>query len=74
MKPTIGRIVIYTNLGDKDGKYPSEQQAAIITRVRHADSGVVALNVFYPTGQFNIDDVPFSETYERGYWSWPVRE
>ena len=22
MKPTIGRIVHYTNLGDADGKYP----------------------------------------------------
>lgn len=31
MKPTVGRIVHYTNLGDADGKYPPEQQAAIIT-------------------------------------------
>ena len=33
MKPTVGRIVHYTNLGDADGKYPPEQQAAIITKV-----------------------------------------
>lgn len=32
-KPTIGRIVHYTNLGDKDGKYPPEMQAAMITGV-----------------------------------------
>jgi hypothetical protein len=32
-KPTIGRIVHYTNLGDKDGKYPPETQAAVITGV-----------------------------------------
>ena len=24
MKPTVGRIVHYTNLGDKDGKYPPQ--------------------------------------------------
>lgn len=33
MKPTVGRIVLYTNLGDRDGKYPPEVQAAIITKV-----------------------------------------
>ncbi len=30
--PTVGRIVHYTNLGDADGKYPPEQQAAIVTK------------------------------------------
>lgn len=59
-KPSVGRIVHYTNLGDKDGKYPPEQQAAIITRVR--DDNKVCL-----------DNVPFSEEYERGYWSWPAK-
>lgn len=34
MRPTVGRIVHYTNLGDRDGKYPPEVQAAIITKVR----------------------------------------
>lgn len=33
MKPSIGRIVHYVNLGDKDGKYPPEVQAAIITGI-----------------------------------------
>ena len=32
MKPTVGRIVHYTNLGDRDGKYPPEVQAALITK------------------------------------------
>ncbi len=32
-KPTIGRVVHYTNLGDKDGRYPPEVQAAIVTGV-----------------------------------------
>lgn len=71
-KVTVGRIVHYTNLGDKDGKYPPEQQAAIVTRVR--DGGLVALHIFYPTGQFDMDNVPFSESYERGHWSWPARK
>lgn len=33
MLPSIGRIVHYTNLGDKDGKFPPEIQAAVITGV-----------------------------------------
>jgi hypothetical protein len=31
--PSIGRIVHYVNLGDQDGKYPPEIQAAVITGV-----------------------------------------
>jgi hypothetical protein len=71
MVPTVGRIVHYTNLGDKDGKFPPEQQAAIITRV-WADNHV-SLTIFYPTGMFQMETVPFSEVYERGHWSWPPR-
>jgi hypothetical protein len=77
MEPTIGRIVHYTSLGDKDGIYPPEQQAAIITRVRQKMTNgrgwYVQLHIFFPTGQFDMDEVPFSETYERGCWSWPPR-
>jgi hypothetical protein len=86
MKPTVGRIVHYTNLGDKDGRYPPEQQAAIVTGVypaigeaqkqmRPDDVGEmhVDLHIFYRTGQFDMKAVPFSETYERGHWSWPVK-
>lgn len=87
MKPSVGRIVHYTNLGDKDGRYPPEQQAAIITGVYndyHGDarnivpqdeqtSMKVDLHIFYRTGQFDMKEVPFSETYERGHWSWPPK-
>lgn len=82
MKPTIGRIVHYTNLGDKDGKYPPEQQAAIITKVlpiasaegaRDEDQYLISLHIFYPTGQFDMQVVPFSEEYARGHWTWPPR-
>jgi len=72
-QPSLGRIVLYTNLGDAAGKYPPEQQPAIITRVRDAEKGIVCLHIFYPTGQFDRDDVPFSETFEKGCWSWPPR-
>lgn len=40
MKPTVGRIVHYTNLGDKDGKYPPQVIAAIITKVDRREPGV----------------------------------
>lgn len=70
-KPTVGRIVHYTNLGDADGRYPPEQQAAIITRVH--DDVHVSLAILYATGLFFMERVPFSEAYARGHWSWPPR-
>lgn len=79
MKPSVGRIVYYTNLGDKDGVYPPEQQAAIVTGISHtpdpnSEVGMhVDLHIFYRTGQFDMKMVPFSETYERGHWSWPEK-
>lgn len=85
MKPTVGRIVHYTNLGDADGKYSPEQQAAIITKVLYTPvarpAGLkqeenlysVSLHIFYPTGQFDMQDVPFSEEYQRGHWTWPPK-
>jgi hypothetical protein len=84
MRPTVGRIVHYTNLGDADGKYPPEQQAAIITKVTGEEGEhpamveeknySVSIHIFYPTGQFDMQDVPFSNQYKRGHWSWPSRD
>jgi len=79
MTPTVGRIVHYTNLGDKDGKYPPEIQAAIVTKV-HAGAAPFAcsLAVLYPTGLFFLqcveqtDAVPGSNE-ARGFWNWPER-
>lgn len=87
MRPTVGRIVHYTNLGDKDGRYPPETQAAIITGVYNLfhgdDRNKVPLNeqnsmecdlhIFYRSGQFDMLKVPYSETGERGHWSWPPK-
>lgn len=77
MKASVGRIVHYTNLGDRDGKYPPEVQAALITKV-NAD-GTVALHIFYPTGQFDMAAVQFTDAaagseMARGKWTWPARE
>lgn len=81
MKPTIGRIVHYTNLGDRDGKYPPEVQAALITRVLGTKGWNVGLHVFYPTGQFDMPDVLQAEEgvaagseEARGKWQWPARD
>lgn len=86
--PSVGRIVHYTNLGDADGKYPPETQAAIITSVKlrdepnkHVDAPCsedcyeVNIAVFYRTGLFFMPDpVKFSaEPGSRGTWMWPPR-
>jgi hypothetical protein len=75
-KPSIGRIVHYTNLGDKDGKYPPTVQAAVITGLN--DDGTVSLHIFYKTGQSNIESVEESGDTAglegaRGKWSWPAK-
>ncbi len=86
MIPTVGRIVHYTNLGDSEGKFPPEQQAAIITGVKRHDQFYpgqpppdskeneykVTLHIFYKTGQFDME-APFSQEYKRGHWSWPPK-
>lgn len=87
MIPTVGRIVHYTNLGDRDGKYPPEVQAALITKVvPHAaprsnapaeeNRYEVSLHIFYADGEFNMRDVPFTHAEAgsedaRGKWAWP---
>ena len=73
---SIGRIVHYTNLGDRDGVYLPEAQAAIITGLN--DDGTVSLRVFYRTGDFNMASVKHSEAIPgtelaRGCWGWPPR-
>jgi hypothetical protein len=90
MKPTVGRIVHYTNLGDRDGKYPPELQAAIITKVVASDKTLptnharedeyrVSIRVFYEDGEFIMRGVPFTSEPAgsegaRGKWAWPARE
>lgn len=86
MIPTLGRIVHYTNLGDAEGKFPAEQQAAIITGVAlnnqfpkgqvpaewDENRYKVTLHIFYKTGQFDME-APFSPEYKRGHWTWPPK-
>jgi hypothetical protein len=77
VKPTIGRIVHYTNLGDRDGRYPPEVQAALITGVN--SDGTASLHIFYKTGQFDMPSVPFTQEPAgsegaRGRWTWPAQD
>jgi hypothetical protein len=81
MKVTVGRIVHYTNLGDAEGRYPPETQAAIVTGIYHDPAMEVApamamvdLHIFYRTGQFDMKQVPWSDRPMRGHWNWPPRE
>ena len=77
MKPAIGRIVHYTNPGYRDGKYPPEVHAAIITGIN--SDGSVALHVFNRTRQYDVlsvqpTEVPAGTDGARGKWAWPARE
>lgn len=74
MKPSVGCTVHYTNLGDRDGKYPPSVQAAIITGLNANES--VSLHVFYRTGQFDLPEcfettAPAGSENARGRWCWP---
>lgn len=76
MKPSLGRIVHYTNLGDRDGKFPPEAQAAMITGVNK--DGTVSLHIYYRTGQFDLPNVEYTDALPgteeaRGKWAWPPR-
>lgn len=77
--PTIGRIVHYTNLGDRDGKYPPTIQGALVTGVN--TDGTVSLKVFYKTRLFDCDNIAQAaegviagSEEARGKWQWPERQ
>lgn len=68
MKPTIGRIVIFYDLGRYDGPVP-----AIVTQV-HGDGDVIDLTAF----PANLAPVPhssvkFADGTVGRQWSWPPR-
>lgn len=76
MGPSIGRIVHYTNLGDRDGKYPPSIVAALITKI--VEDNAVSITCFYPTGSFNLERVEYTDEKAgtegaRGKWAWPER-
>lgn len=79
MKISVARTVHYTNLGDKDGKYPPEVIAAVCTGIN--GDGSVALKALYRTGIFDMpsvqqapDGVVAGTDAARGMWQWPERE
>ena len=70
---SVGDLVHYTNLGDKDGRYPPEVIGAMVTGL-NAD-GTVALKVFYRTGIFDLPSVAQTDEAAgsdeaRGRWCW----
>ena len=79
--PSVRRMVSYFSHGSPDGKYKSEDRAAVITAVHEAPAGTpiaeaptgqtVDLCIFNPTGLFFTQGVPFSETPKAGHWTWP---
>jgi len=86
MIPTVGRMVHYTGHGNRNS-VAMETLAAIITSVKlhnqfyenqpPADSEEnkyrVSLHVFYPTGQIDFLEVPWSEQPRLEHWSWPPK-
>jgi hypothetical protein len=69
--PTLGRVVLYVNLGDAEGRFKPEPHPAQVVGLN--DDGTVALHILYRTGTFNMDAVPFSPTPKPGHWHWPPR-
>lgn len=84
MIPSIHQpTVVYTNLGDSEKKYPPEQHPALITYAKRREDAnpaqnvpsdyEVSLAIFYRTGVFFMENVPYSETFKPGHWSPPKR-
>lgn len=60
--PKLGAMVYFTNDNE-------EQEAAIITKVY--DGGKVGLKAFSPSDLKDYNEIPLSETYKKGHWTWP---
>lgn len=72
-KPSVGAMVHYTNLGDKDGKYPPQVQAAIITAIyRNVPGGVERVDDGVGTTDDVISDsVDLKIFYTSGFFDVP---
>lgn len=75
-KPSVGRVVIYTERAGGDFGV-DEPRAAIVTAISfQSDDPMqqrVDLKVLPPNGVYDLHNIPFSDAYENGYWSWPKR-
>lgn len=68
MKPSLGRIVIYTH------PHTGEDLAAIVTRVEYSSVGVIHLTAFPSNGTPRIaSNVLYDEAGKLGCWRWPER-
>jgi hypothetical protein len=64
--PTLGRIVLYTPMGDAPGR-----RAAIVTEV--GADGLCSLAVFHPLDIAQYTGIAQSDGSEPHTWSWPPR-
>lgn len=77
-QPTVGRTVHFVPLMECTGTTTLPHYAAIITQVNAAtDYGrnpeTVELATFGPNSLYFQHNIPFSEGYKPGHWSWPPR-
>lgn len=75
MRPTVGRIVHYTPVTDREDDV-DPPCAAIISDVHDSAGRIrVGIHVFQPGRRKPVwyREVPFSEEYRPGHWSWPPR-
>jgi hypothetical protein len=68
---STGMAMDLPKIGDKDADGVSAVQAAIVTRVR--PDGKAALHIFYPSGTYVKDQVPFSDISKPGHWNLPIK-
>jgi hypothetical protein len=69
-KPTVGRIVHYVSYGTPGGEYESTCRAAIVAGV-FAETGVLDLVVFNPSGLFFNACAQDEDKHAGGTWHWP---
>lgn len=74
MTPTLGRIVHYVPPQDCVGPNSLLMYAAIVAKVNTEKfPETVELATFGPNSLYFQHEVPFSEEYKPGHWSWPAR-
>lgn len=84
MRPSVGRIVHYVNLGDRTVTKPYDAGEREYVDLELVNDGVgtptdeiadvVDLKVFYKTGLFDCQKIPMrTEPTNRGVWDWSLK-
>lgn len=75
-KPSVGRMVHFVPPMECTADTTLPHYAAIIAQVNPAKKGkpeTVELATFGPNSLYFQHEIPFSEVYKPGHWSWPPR-